>query len=84
MHTAPDTVRFEHMEPIHRAQFQPDDDAIVATNALDLAFFLRRNGCQIETVACTDRTVGAVVEFVLNATPLKYGLFNAFVVARRR
>ncbi len=84
MRTAPDTVRFEQMEPIHRAHFQPDDDAIVATNALDLAFFLRRNGCAIETVACTDRTVPALAEFVLNATPLKYGLFNAFVVARRR
>ena len=84
MRTAPDTVRFERMEPIHRAQFQPDDDAIVATNALDISFFLQRNQCEIVTVACTDRTVPALAEFLLNATSLKYGLFNAFVVARRR
>ena len=83
MRIQPESVRFERMKPIHRAHFQPDDDAIVATNALDLGFFLSRAGCEIETVACTDRTVPALAEWILNATPLKYGLFNAFVTARR-
>ena len=83
MRTAPETVRFERMAPIHRAQFQPDDDAIVCTNLLDMAFFLRRAGCRTETLACTDRTVPGLLDWALNVTPLKYGLFNAFVMARK-
>lgn len=84
MRTDPGSVRFERMTPIIKEPFTPDDDAIVATNALDMRFFLERNGCSIETVACTDRDVSPVVEFALNCTPLRYGMFNAFVVARKR
>jgi len=84
MRTDPDSVRFERMKPIIKEPFTPDDDAIVATNALDMRFFLERNGCAVERVACTDRDVSPLVEFVLNCTPLRYGLFNAFVVARKR
>jgi SAM-dependent methyltransferase len=83
MREAPETVRFERMTPIIKQPFTPDDDAIVCTNALDLAFFLRRFGCQVERVECTDRTVPAPLDWLLNATPLRYGLFNAFVVARK-
>lgn len=83
MRLDPESVRFERMQPIIKEPFTPDDDAIVATNALDIQFFLTRNGCQVVSVECTDRDVNPVVHFVLNATPIRYGLFNAFVVARK-
>ncbi len=83
MRAAPESVRFERMPPIIKQPFAPDDDAIVCTNALDLAFFLRRNGCVVERIECTDRDVPRALGWLLNATPLKYGLFNAFVVARK-
>jgi SAM-dependent methyltransferase len=83
MRRAPDQVRFDRMAPIVRERFQPDDDAIVATNSLEIAFFLRRAGCEIERVECTDRYVNRLVDFCLNATPLRFAMFNAFVVGRR-
>lgn len=82
--TAPDSVRFERMPPIVRQPFQPDDDAIVATNPLEMAFFLERLGCRVERVECTDRHVPAPLDWLLNATPFRWAMFNAFVVARRR
>jgi ubiquinone/menaquinone biosynthesis C-methylase UbiE len=83
MRTAPDAVRFDRMTPIQGELFKPDDDAIVATNALEMRFFLERNGCRVERIECTDRYVAGPVRFLLNATPLRYGMFNAFLVARR-
>jgi SAM-dependent methyltransferase len=79
----PDTVRFERMAPIVKTPFEPDDDAIVATNAVEIEFFLRRYGCDIERVLCTDRYVARPIDLVLNSTPLRYLMFNAFVVARK-
>lgn len=81
--THPDAVRFERMTPILREPFQPDDDATVVTNPLEIAFFLERLGCRLETVACTDRPVPALLDWCLNATPLKWAMFNAFLTARR-
>lgn len=83
MREDPDAVRFERMTPIVRQPFQPDDDATVATNSLEMAFFLERLGCVVERVECTDRVVPGLAEWLLNATPLKWAMFNAFVVARR-
>lgn len=83
MRTQPETVRFDRMTPIVKEPFTPDDDAIVATNAVEMAFFLRRAGCVVERVACTDRYVAAPVEFALNCGPWRYLMFNAFVVARK-
>jgi SAM-dependent methyltransferase len=83
MRIDPKSVRFDRMTPIHKEPFTPDDDAIVATNALEMRFFLERNGCQVERVECTDRYVAGPVRFLLNLTPLRYGIFNAFLVARR-
>ncbi len=83
MHAAPETVRFERMPPIVKEPFTPDDDAIVATNALDLEFFLERAGCAVERVECTDRYVAKPLDVLLNLTRLRYLMFNAFVVARR-
>jgi SAM-dependent methyltransferase len=83
MKTRPDEVRFERMPPIVKVQFEPDDDAIVATNPLEIAFFLERNGCVVEQILCTDRYVAKPIDFVLNATPLRYLMFNAFVTAKK-
>lgn len=79
----PDSVRFDRMCPIVKEPFTPDDDAIVATNAVELKFFLEKAGCTIEIVHCTDRYVSKPLDFLLNLTPARYMMFNAFVVARR-
>jgi SAM-dependent methyltransferase len=79
----PESVRFERMRPIVKEPFTPDDDAIVATNPLDIAIVLRRAGCRIDQVLCTDRYVTKPLDFVLNLTPLRYAMFNGFVVATR-
>ncbi len=83
MRVDPGGVRFDRMEPIVKEPFTPDDDAIVATNGLEMGFFLGLNGCEVERVECTDRYVAAPVNFLLNLTFTRYGMFNAFVVARK-
>ena len=80
----PDSVRFDRMTPIVKEPFTPDDDAIVATNLMEILFFLRRNGCDIVIAACTDRYVPRLVDFILNLWPTRYVMFNGFVVAQRR
>ncbi len=83
MRSAPDTVRFDRMPPIVKQPFTPDDDAIVATNALEMEFFLERAGCAVQRVECTDRYVAGPVEFALNLGPWRYVMFNSFLVARK-
>jgi SAM-dependent methyltransferase len=83
MRTDPASVRFDHITPIVKEPFTPDDDAIVATNAVEMEFFLEQFGCRIERVECTDRYVSKLIDFVLNLTPTRYVMFNSFVVARR-
>jgi 2-polyprenyl-3-methyl-5-hydroxy-6-metoxy-1,4-benzoquinol methylase len=83
MRHAPQQVRFDRMKPIVKEPFTPDDDAIVATNAFEMEFFLKRAGCDIETVQCTDRYVPSLADTILNTTGLRYLMFNAFVVARK-
>ena len=82
--TMPESVRFDRMTPIVKEPFAPDDDAIVATNPLEMKFFLERNGCIVESVECTDRYVAKPVDFLLNLTPTRYLMFNAFLVAKKR
>lgn len=84
MQTDPASVRFDRMEPIVKQPFTADDDAIVATNAIEMKFFLERAGCTVESIACTDRYVAKPIDFLLNLTPLKLLMFNAFLVATRR
>lgn len=79
----PAEARFDRMKPIVKQPFTPDDDAIVATNPLEMEYFLKRAGCVIESVACTDRYVAKPVEILLNLGPWRYLMFNAFIVARR-
>ncbi len=83
MRKIPDEVRFDRMMPIVREPFQPDDDAIVATNPFEMTFFLKRAGCDIERVDCSDRYVFGPIDTLLNATPLRKLMFNSFVVARK-
>jgi SAM-dependent methyltransferase len=83
MNRAPESMRFDRMAPIVKEPFTADDDAITATNPLEMQFFLERAGCVVESVACTDRYVAAPIDLVLNLTPARYLMFNAFVVARR-
>ena len=63
---------------------QPDDDAIVATNGVEIKFFLEQNGCDVLRVECTDRYVAKPIDFALNLGPWRHLMFNAFVVARRK
>ncbi len=83
MRATPDAVRFDRMTPIVKEPFTPDDDAIVATNAAEMEFFLERAGCKVLSVACTDRYVAKPVELLLNLGPWRYLMFNSFLVARK-
>jgi SAM-dependent methyltransferase len=83
MRQDPAAVRFDRMTPIVKEPFTPDDDAVVATNPLEMKFFLERAGCRVESVACTDRYVAKPIDFLLNLTPTRYVMFNAFLIARR-
>ena len=76
-------VRFNRMMPVQRAVFQPDDDAIIATNALEMEAVLEKNGCKVERLECTDRYVARPIDWLLNLGPWRYGMFNSFLVARR-
>lgn len=84
MRNHPDTVRFDRMPPIIKEPFSPDDDAIVATNATEMKFFLERAGCEVERVECTDRHVAKPIDFLLNLGPWRYMMFNSFLVAKKR
>jgi SAM-dependent methyltransferase len=83
MREAPEQVRFDRMQPIVKEPFTPDDDAIVATNALEMKFFLEQAGCEVLSVSCCDRYVAKPVDFLLNLGPWRYAMFNAFLVARK-
>lgn len=80
---APETVRFDRMEPIWKEPFEPDDDAIVATNPLEMSFFVRRYGGVIDRIECTDRYVPRWIDRLLNAGPWRYLMFNVFLVAHK-
>ena len=77
-------VHFEVMEPITRENPQPDDDATVATNAVDLRRYFLTRGFEQARVSCVDRPLPHALEFLLDLTPLRYLMFNAFVTAKKR
>jgi len=83
MRDRPESACFDRMTPIVKEPFTPDDDAIVATNALEMKFFLERAGCRVERVECTDRYVTKPIDFLLNLGPWRYVMFNSFLVARK-
>jgi len=74
---------FEPLTPIFREPMEPDDDATVATNLLDLVRFFELRGFGEIRGSCVDRPVPRAVEWVLDATPLRYGILNAFVTATK-
>jgi SAM-dependent methyltransferase len=84
MRDNPAAVRFDKMTPIVKEPFTPDDDAIVATNPLEMKFFLEQNGCTVERIECTDRYVAKPIDFLLNLTPTRYLMFNSFLVGTRK
>jgi 2-polyprenyl-3-methyl-5-hydroxy-6-metoxy-1,4-benzoquinol methylase len=84
MRSNPGAIKFDRMVPIIKEPFEPDDDAIIATNGLEIAFFLRQFGCEIDAVSCTDRYVNKALDLVLNVTPLRYAMFSGFVTARKK
>ena len=58
---------FDKMKPIEREPFSPDDDAVVATNPMEISAFLEHAGCTIVSIACTDRPVAKWLDLCLNA-----------------
>lgn len=77
------SISFDRMSPIVKDNFEPDDDAIIATNLLEMSHHLKINGCKILSAHCTDRKVHPVLDWILNASPLKYVMFNAFLSAQK-
>jgi len=51
---------------------------------VEMAFFLKKNGCDVVKTECTDRHVSKPIDFALNLGPWRFLMFNAFVVARKR
>jgi SAM-dependent methyltransferase len=79
-----DMIHFEPMEPVWRQEPRPDDDATVATNALDLRQFFVARGFGEICVSCVDRPLPRALELALDLTPLRYLMLNAFVTARKQ
>ncbi|MCE0522565.1 MAG: methyltransferase domain-containing protein [Methylacidiphilales bacterium] len=76
-------VIFEKMTPIQREPFQPDDDAIIATNAIDFSHYLKTRKYKNIHVSCVDRPVPKWIETVLDLTPLRFVMLNSFVTAEK-
>ncbi|HKU68480.1 MAG TPA: class I SAM-dependent methyltransferase [Candidatus Baltobacteraceae bacterium] len=74
---------FEMMEPIVREIFEPDDDAIVATNAIDVCGALRSFGARIEHLSGTDHYQGQILERVGSLPVFRSIVGGVFVVARK-
>jgi len=72
---------FEKMVPISRTDPQTDDDATVVTNPFDLARYFQVRGYEKIEVSCIDRPVPRIVEWVLDASPLRFLILNSFVQA---
>jgi SAM-dependent methyltransferase len=81
--TNPQAIHFEKMNPIIREKFQPDDDAIVATNPFHMRFFLEKAGCKILSISCTDRYMSKPFDFLLNLLPTRHFMLNAFILAKK-
>ena len=77
-------IHFESMEPVWREEPRPDDDATVATSSFDLRRYFTVRGFEDVRVSCVDRPLPRALEFLLDATPLRYVMLNAFVTGRKR
>ncbi|HEY0256851.1 MAG TPA: class I SAM-dependent methyltransferase [Candidatus Methylacidiphilales bacterium] len=81
--TDPDALIFEKMTPIEREIFQCDDDAIVATNAVDFRQYLRTRNYKKIHISCVDRPVPRWLEATLDFTPLRFLILNSFITAEK-
>jgi SAM-dependent methyltransferase len=79
-----DFVHFESMAPIVRLEPRPDDDATVVTNGIDLGRYFLTRGFDRVRVSCVDRPIPRILEMLLDATPLRYLVLNAFVTGRKK
>jgi SAM-dependent methyltransferase len=79
----PEICLFDHLQPISRTPAQPDDDATVATNPIDISQFFRTKSCSRLHVSCVDRPIPRWLEWVLDLTLARHGLFNVFIVAEK-
>lgn len=77
------SYRFDMMEPIQRDVFEPDDDAIVVTNALDVCAALRRRGMNIVYGSGTSRYFPGALERLAPMPVLRSLVGMVFVVARK-
>lgn len=74
---------FEMMQPIVRPVFEPDDDAIVVTNPVDMAAALQNKGLRIVYASGTDRYFSLIYEKI-GETPILRSIVGAvFVVAEK-
>jgi hypothetical protein len=76
-------VHFETMAPIVRENPRPDDDATVVTNGIDLRRYFLTRGFGRVRVSCVDRPVPRALEFLLDLTPMRYLMLNAFITATK-
>jgi SAM-dependent methyltransferase len=81
--TNPEALIFERMTAIRREPFQPDDDAITATNALDLRQYFRTRNYGKIRISCVDRPLPRWIEASLDLTPLRFLILNSFVTAEK-
>jgi 2-polyprenyl-3-methyl-5-hydroxy-6-metoxy-1,4-benzoquinol methylase len=77
------SVVFETLTPIQREPMQPDDDAIVATSAIDLRQYYCSRGMTKVKVSCVDRPVPIWMEKLLDLTPLRFFILNTFVTGEK-
>lgn len=81
--TDPQALLFEKMTPIRRESFQCDDDAVIATNAVDFRQYLHTRNYEKIRVSCVDRPVPQWIEASLDFTPLRFLILNSFVTAEK-
>ena len=75
---------FEMMEPIVRERFEPDDDAIVVTNPVDICAALRVRGLSIVYAAGTERYWSPLLEKISRMPFIRSVVGSVFVVGEKR
>ena len=82
--TSPQSMRFERMEPIVRPDhFEPDDDAIVVTNPIDVGFFLRRSGVRIVHRSGALVSLGRIGDHIASLPLVRTVIGGTFIVGRK-
>lgn len=71
------------MEPIYRDEFQPDDDAIVETNTIQILKILKEYDLKIEKVKGVIRCYGRVVDFISSLPVVRLFLPTCYIVAQK-